>query len=64
MKIQVDWDKCSGIGLCEALAPDFFEVNAEGKLELLEGSDLPDVRTADIEAAISGCPTGALSERT
>lgn len=63
MKFAVDWDKCSGIGICEALAPDLFEVNVDGKLELLQGTELPDDRIAEIESAISGCPTSALSKR-
>ena len=27
MMINVDRNKCSGIGLCEAMSPDFFEVD-------------------------------------
>lgn len=30
MKINVDRNKCSGIGLCEAMSPDFFEVDDGG----------------------------------
>ena len=30
MKVCVDFDKCTGLGICESLAPDFFEVNDEG----------------------------------
>jgi ferredoxin len=61
MRIQVDWNKCTGIGMCESLHPDLFEVGDDGKLQLLRGEDVPDDRAADVDAAIAACPTGALS---
>lgn len=30
MKVQVDRNKCAGIGLCEGLSPDLFEVGDDG----------------------------------
>ena len=27
MKIQVDRDKCEGLGMCEAMAHEYFEVD-------------------------------------
>ncbi len=59
MKIVVDRNKCTGLGICESLAPKYFEVNDDGDLELkqetLDDGDLPDV-----EEAVAGCPTEAL----
>ena len=60
MKIVVDWPKCSGIGICESIAPKYYEVNDEGELVLLQ----EDVAVDDIEAitkTVAECPTGALS---
>jgi ferredoxin len=58
--VTVDYDKCSGLGVCESLAPDFFEVNDEGSLMLLkEDVDGDDLQT--VQEAIEGCPTEALS---
>ena len=59
MKILLDRAKCTGLGICESLAPDVFEVNDEGDLVML--SDVvPEGLLDDVEAAIAGCPTEAL----
>jgi ferredoxin len=59
MRIIVDHNKCTGLGICESLATGVFEVNDEGELELLTNV-VPDGELADVEAAIEGCPTEAL----
>ncbi|MFJ2759020.1 ferredoxin [Nocardioides sp. NPDC087217] len=59
MKICIDYDKCTGLGICESLAPDYFEVNDAGDLVLLESEIAPD-DLQSIEEAVSGCPTEAL----
>jgi ferredoxin len=41
MKIRVDRNKCSGIGLCEAMSPDFFEVDDGGLLRFSKAMMLP-----------------------
>lgn len=59
MKILVDYEKCTGLGICESLAPGHFEVNDDGDLLLLEEI----VSEADIQAveeACAGCPTEAI----
>lgn len=60
MKVCVDFDKCTGLGICESLAPDFFEVNDEGDLVLLR-EDISDDELQAVEEAVGGCPTEALS---
>lgn len=59
MKVQVDFGKCTGLGICESLAPDFFEVNDDGDLVLLK-EDITDEELAAVEEAVAGCPTEAL----
>ncbi|MCE5287937.1 MAG: ferredoxin [Nocardiaceae bacterium] len=59
MKILVDRTKCTGLGICESLAPEHFEVNDEGELVLLE-ENVSDETLAGVEEAIAGCPTEAL----
>ncbi|NMO01455.1 ferredoxin [Gordonia sp. TBRC 11910] len=59
MKVTVDFAKCTGLGICESLAPDFFEVNDDGKLVLLR-DDITDDELQSVEEAIAGCPTEAL----
>ncbi|HEY2225552.1 ferredoxin [Actinomycetospora sp.] len=59
-KIVVDYDKCTGLGICESIAPDVFEVDDDGSLLLLE--EKPDEgRRGELQEAVDGCPTGALS---
>ncbi|GGS24520.1 ferredoxin [Streptomyces sp. NRRL WC-3618] len=59
MKITVDRNKCTGLGICESLAPEVFEVNSAGDLVLLTDA-VPDGCLAQVEEAIAGCPTEAL----
>jgi ferredoxin len=59
MKVLVDFGKCTGLGICESLAPDFFEVNDAGDLVLLK-EDITDAELQAIEEAVAGCPTEAL----
>lgn len=60
MKIVVDRSLCSSIGLCEATAPDIFEIGADGVLHILL-DDVPEARRIDLEQACENCPTQALS---
>jgi ferredoxin len=59
VKIAVDRTKCTGLGICESLAPKYFEVNEKGDLVLLEeiGAEQD---LAELEEAVAGCPTEAL----
>jgi len=60
MKCVVDFGKCTGLGICESLAPEFFEVNDDGDLIQLR-SDITDDELQAVEEAVAGCPTEALS---
>ncbi|MCX6398476.1 MAG: ferredoxin [Propionibacteriales bacterium] len=57
--MTVDFDKCTGLGICESLAPDFFEVNDDGELIVLK-EDISDADLQEVEEAVGGCPTEAL----
>lgn len=62
MKCVIDFDRCTGLGICESVAPHIFEVNDEGDLVLLKDEISP----ADLQAvedAVVGCPTEALTIR-
>jgi ferredoxin len=59
MKVIVDFAKCTGLGICESMAPEFFEVNDEGELVLLKGN-VSDDELQTVEEAVAGCPTEAL----
>ena len=59
MKILVDRAKCTGLGICESIAPDLFEVDDNGDLEL-KVDTVADSREAEVRTAVDGCPTAAL----
>lgn len=60
MKCVVDYGKCTGLGICESLAPEFFEVNDAGDLVLLQEEISPEELQA-VEEAVAGCPTEAIT---
>ncbi|AHK36092.1 hypothetical protein Pd630_LPD16133 (plasmid) [Rhodococcus opacus PD630] len=55
----MDRTKCTGLGICESLAPAFFEVDDSGELLLLK-EDISSDELAEIEEAVAACPTEAL----
>ena len=59
MKVCVHFGKCTGLGICESLAPEFFEVDESGTLLLLK-EDISDDELQSVEEAVAGCPTEAL----
>lgn len=59
MKILVDRGKCTGLGICESYAPELFEVNDDGELELATDEIAPDM-VESVQTAVAGCPTEAL----
>ena len=59
MKVVLDRGKCTGLGICEAIAPDVFEVDDDGDLVLLtEQIDADQLES--VRSAVKGCPTEAL----
>ncbi|MBW0101182.1 ferredoxin [Pseudonocardia sp. KRD291] len=59
LQVVLDQDKCSGLGLCEAEAPEIFEVREDGSLAVLDETPADEHRMA-CEAAVAACPTEAL----
>jgi ferredoxin len=59
MKVVVDRDLCQGHGVCESEAPAVFTVSKAHVVEVLDESP-PEVRRAEVEAAVKFCPTHAL----
>lgn len=60
MKIVLDENKCSSLGMCESVAPDLFEVGDDGELNVLKPTP-PEYQRAILEEAVAACPTSALS---
>lgn len=59
MKVTVDRARCACLGVCEAMAPEVFEVDENGDLVLLTATMSVD-RLDEVRAAVDGCPTEAL----
>ena len=57
MKVKVDPNICIGCGLCTSIAPEIFEMNAEGKAQPKTGEGAPDLA----KQAIADCPVQAIS---
>ena len=60
MKITVDRDKCEGLGMCEAMAHEFFEVDDDEVMHVLDEAPAEEHR-AKVNAAVESCPVLALS---
>lgn len=60
LTILVDRTKCTGLGICESLADDYFELDDEGELVLIAGTEVSADDEARVRAAVAGCPVRAL----
>ncbi|MFD5811290.1 ferredoxin [Rhodococcus sp. 2H158] len=60
-KVYVDRRKCQGLGLCESIAPQVFEVTEDGVLSLPTEGTFVETDRELIISAVEGCPNEALS---
>ena len=60
LTIVVDRGRCTGIGICESISPDRFEVDDDGTLIVRDELVGPD-SLAEIEDAVRSCPASALA---
>jgi ferredoxin len=60
MRVQVDYDRCTGLGVCESLAPEVFAVQDDGRMRVLNDRPGDTLRERLAEAAAS-CPTQAIT---
>lgn len=59
MQIVADLHKCEGLGMCEAMADQYFEVGDDGQVQVLnehphDGDDQL------VDSAVKSCPVSAL----
>ena len=54
--VKVDQNKCIGCGLCANLCPDTFQMNLDGKSEVLNSQD-----SECAKKAVADCPVEAIS---
>ena len=60
MKVGVDFDLCESNGLCEALAPDVFELDDDDFLQLHK-EQIGDEDLESVRRAVAACPRTAIS---
>jgi ferredoxin len=60
LRAHVDDQMCVGTGMCEATAPELFEIGDDGISHVLKPEVPPELVAAAREAA-ENCPTRALS---
>jgi ferredoxin len=60
MRVVVDGAKCQGHGRCYDLAPDVFEPDARGRVDLAVTGDLPPGLEPDARIGVRNCPESAL----
>ncbi|MFD1813511.1 ferredoxin [Rhodococcus gannanensis] len=60
MRVVVDTSRCVGHGMCEAAAPDAFEVNDDGYVTV-DHAAVTNLDDAVARAAVAACPSAALS---
>lgn len=60
MRVEVDYDRCTGLGVCEALAPHLFQVTDDGSMRVVDGSPAEADRSALAEV-VASCPTKAIT---
>jgi ferredoxin len=60
VRVHVDNETCVGTGICEATAPDLFEVGDDGISHVLK-DEVPAELVAAAREAAENCPTRALT---
>jgi ferredoxin len=60
MRIEVDFDLCESNGLCEAMAPEVFELDDDDYLQL-STQEVTDENRPGVERAVAACPRAAIS---
>jgi ferredoxin len=60
MKIKVDFDLCESNAMCEALAPDVFELDDDDFLQL-NTDEVTAKNEQRVRQAVAACPRAAIS---
>jgi ferredoxin len=60
MRIVVDRDLCDGHGMCEAMAHEYFELDDDDQLVILDETP-PESERDKVHAAVQSCPALALT---
>jgi ferredoxin len=60
LKIKVDFDLCESNAMCEALAPDVFELDDNDYL-VVNTDEVTDENEQRVRQAVASCPRAAIS---
>jgi ferredoxin len=60
MRMNVDYDRCTGLGVCEAMAPRVFRLDDDGTMRIVDRSLAVALRSS-LEDVVSACPTQAIT---
>ncbi len=60
MKIKVDFDLCESNALCEAMAPEVFELDDDDYL-VVKSDQTTDENIEDVKRAVAACPRAAIT---
>ena len=60
MKIKVDFDLCESNALCEAMAPEVFELDDDDFLVIKAEETTPE-NIENVRRAVAACPRAAIS---
>ena len=60
MRIEVDRGTCEGLGMCEAMAHEYFELDDDDTMTVLDDSP-PEGDRSKVHAAVEACPVMALT---
>lgn len=60
MKIKVDFDLCESNALCEAMAPEVFELDDDDYLVVKTDHTTPE-NIEDVKRAVAACPRAAIT---
>jgi ferredoxin len=60
MKIKVDFDLCESNALCEAMAPEVFELDDDDYLVVKTDETTSD-NVDDVKRAVAACPRAAIT---
>jgi ferredoxin len=60
LKATIDWDKCTGNGVCARVAPEIFTVDADGNSDVIV-DEVPENLRLKAQLAERQCPTQAIS---
>lgn len=58
-RVRADKGKCDGHANCQIAAPDFFDLDEDGTVEVLQDT-VDESQRAEVEEAVRDCPVHAL----